>query len=127
MDKSEASPAPLGRLVIYTHKLEQMAAFYSKFFGFEIVERPGDRITELRPPGGGAAILLHPATARQREGQALVKLVFDVRDVPGFCAWAAAQGLRFGAIHLAGGYAFANARDPGGNRVQVSSRAFVPG
>ncbi|MEM6390531.1 MAG: VOC family protein [Pseudomonadota bacterium] len=125
MEKSEASAAPLGRLVIYTHKIEEMAAFYARHFGFESVTLPGDRITELRAASGGASILLHPATARQKEGQAMIKLVFDVADVPAFCAQAAARGLRFGAIHQADGYVFANARDPGGNRVQVSSRAFA--
>ena len=37
---------------------------------------------------------------------------------------AAAQGLAFGAIHKGDGYAFANAKDPAGNPVSVSSRAY---
>ena len=39
-------------------------------------------------------------------------------------ARAAEQGLDFGAIHKGDGYLFANARDPAGNSVSVSSRAF---
>lgn len=118
-------PTPLGRIVIYTKKIEQMAEFYAKHFGFMVSHIKGDRIVELTPPGPGAAILLHPASAKQKEGQALVKLVFDVQNVPEFCAAAERGGLQFGKIHQASGYTFANAKDPGGNSVQVSSRAFA--
>lgn len=116
---------PLGRIVIYTRKIEQMAEFYAKHFGFSVSCVEGDRITELTPQGAGCAILLHPASAKQKEGQALVKLVFDVEDVAGFCAACAANGLKFGKIHRADGYVFANTKDPSGNSVQVSGRAFA--
>jgi predicted enzyme related to lactoylglutathione lyase len=111
--------------VIYTKKIEQLAEFYAKHFGFSVTFVEGDRIVELTPQASGVAILLHPASARQKEGQALVKLVFDVEDVSAFCDAASSNGLKFGKIHQAGGYAFANAKDPSGNSVQVSSRAFV--
>lgn len=116
--------ASLGRLIIYTKRLPEMAAFYCKHFGFEALQHEGDRIVELRAPGGGAAILLHPAPAGKKEGQTLVKLVFDVEDVAAFCADARAQGLEFGPIHQADGYCFANAKDPSKNNISVSSRAF---
>jgi len=54
-----------------------------------------------------------------------VKLVFDVPDVDAFRRTARAKGLIFGKVHKADGYAFANAKDPSKNSVQVSSRAFV--
>jgi hypothetical protein len=82
-------------------------------------------IVELRPNGEGFAILLHPAGRRQKEGQALVKLVFDVEDAPKFLGLASEKGLVFGPIHEADGYVFANAKDPSGNSVSVSSRAFM--
>ena len=116
--------SPLGRLVVYTHKIEEMAAFYGRHFGFEAVVRENDRIVELRPRSGGMSILLHPASKGQKAGQSLVKLVFDVADVEGFCAAAREQGLEFGPVHKADGYCFANGRDPSGNPVSVSSRAF---
>ncbi|TDH37928.1 VOC family protein [Pseudohoeflea suaedae] len=115
---------PLGRLVVYTRKMEEMAAFYCRHFGFEAVVRDGDRIVELRPRDGGATILLHPASKGQKTGQSLVKLVFDVEDVESFCASARQSGLVFGPVHTAGGYSFANARDPSDNPISVSSRAF---
>ncbi|MGB3315199.1 MAG: VOC family protein, partial [Albidovulum sp.] len=120
-----AMTTPLGRIVIYTKKTAQMAEFYTKHFGFSISRAKGDRILELKPQAAGVSILLHPASVRQKEGQALVKLVFDVEDVVAFCEAARGKGLKFGKIHQADGYVFANAKDPAGNSVQVSSRAFV--
>ena len=58
-------------------------------------------------------------------GQTLVKLVFDVEDVQGFCQLASKRGLQFGTIHHADGYSFANAKDLANNSVSVSSRAFA--
>lgn len=115
---------PLGRLVVYTRKMEDMAAFYCRHFGFEAIAKDDDRIVELRPRNGGITLLLHPASKGQKIGQSLVKLVFDVEDVESFCATARQSGLVFGPLHTADGYSFANARDPSDNPISVSSRAF---
>ena len=101
-----------------------MADFYAKHFGFSVFRADNDRIVELSAQNSGIALLLHPAVAKQKEGQVLVKLVFDVEDVSAFCEAAKADGLDFGKIHKAGGYEFANAKDPSKNSIQVSSRAF---
>lgn len=116
---------PLARLVIYTRKMDEMVEFYVKHFGFSRLQREGDRIIELRPTGEGMSLLLHPASKGQREGQSLVKLVFDVENVHEFCKIAASKGLEFGTVHGADGYFFANAKDPSNNSIQVSSRAFA--
>jgi predicted enzyme related to lactoylglutathione lyase len=116
--------ASLGRLVIYTRKIDEMADFYVRHFGFQVFSSDDDRIVELRPPNSGMSLLLHPAAAKQKEGQVLVKLVFDVEDVPAFCEAAKSRGLDFGKVHKADGYKFANAKDPSKNSIQVSSRAF---
>ncbi|SFQ26077.1 Glyoxalase/Bleomycin resistance protein/Dioxygenase superfamily protein [Roseivivax halotolerans] len=116
---------PLGRLVIYTRKEEAMIDFYTRLFGFSVHRSDGDRIVELRPGEDGAALLLHPLSKGQQEGQALVKLVFDVADVAAFCATAKEAGYTFGTLHQADGYIFANIKDPSGNSVSVSSRAFA--
>lgn len=116
--------APLGRLIIYTHKIEEMTRFYCRYFGFEIIKREGDRVVELKPPGTGVPLLLHAASKGQKDGQSLIKLVFDVEDVPAFCRAAEANRLIFGKVHKADGYVFANAKDPSKNSIQVSSRAF---
>ena len=117
--------APLGQIVIYTTKLDRLADFYAGHFGFDVVRRDGDPIVELRAAGGGATILLHPAARGQRQGQSLVKLVFDGEDVPSFCDAAAKRGLGFCKVHHADCHAFTNATDPAMNSVQVSSRAFA--
>lgn len=110
----------LGRILIYTKDADAMVAFYQTVFGFTVVEDPADRIIELQHPEGGASILLHQAAKSQKTGQVLVKLVFDVRDVAAF----AAVHPVFGKVHKTQGYEFANGKDPSGNSVQVSSRAF---
>ena len=115
----------LGRIILYTRHIPEMTKVYSTCFGFSVLNLPGDRIVELRPAEGGAAILLHPAGKGQRQGQASVKLVFDVEDVATFCAKAAQNGLVLGPIHQADGYSFANTKDPSNNSVSVSSRAFA--
>lgn len=113
--------AVFGRVVIYTRKMEEMIAFYCRHFGFEVRRDPADRIVELRHPDGGGVINLHPAAKSQKMGQVLVKLVFDVEDVERFVA----DKPVFGPIHRVPGYEFSNGKDPSGNSVSVSSRAFV--
>ncbi len=115
----------LGRVIIYTKRLEAVAGFYCKHFGFKGLRLDGDRIVELVAPDGGTNIMLHPMSKGRKEGQTLVKLVFDVEDVEGFCRQAKKRGLEFGSIHQADGYSFANTKDPAKNSVSVSSRAFV--
>lgn len=115
----------LGRIIIYTKKTEELTAFYCQHFGFETLQLEGDRIIELISQGTGANILLHPMSEGRKEGQTLVKLVFDVEDVEGFCRSSKERGLLFGSIHRADGYSFANTKDPAKNSVSISSRAFV--
>lgn len=110
------------RLVIYTKRMEAMVAFYCTHFGYSEKRDPADRIVELVPEQGRIPLLLHPAAKSMRDGQASVKLVFDVEDVEGFKA---ASSIAFGAVHRADGYIYTNAKDPSGNTVQISSRAFA--
>jgi len=115
----------LGRVIIYTKRLEAVAEFYCRHFGFEERRLPDDRIVELVSPDSGANIMLYPMSKGRKGGQTLIKLVFDVADVKGFCRKAKKRGLEFGPIHQADGYCFANAKDPAKNSVSVSSRAFA--
>lgn len=114
---------PLNRLTLYTRRIDEMVAFYGTFFGYTAWQEPGDRIVELRPPGPGVILNLHPLAKSQKEGQVLVKLSFDVPDVPAFVENAAAQGLRFARPFKANGYVFANAKDPAKNSISITSRA----
>ncbi len=117
-------PLPLNRIVIYARDVETTVAFYEKHFGFDVLRLPGDRIVELVARGGGANIMVHAAAKSVKTGQVTVKLTFDVEDVSEFRAASAQKGLVFGPEHVADGYSYANAKDPNGNNISVSSRAF---
>ena len=114
----------LNRIVLYARDVERTVAFYERHFGFQALRLEGDRIVELVASNGGANIMIHAAAKGVRTGQVTVKLVFDTEDVSGFCETSARSGLVFGAAHAADGYSYANAKDPCGNNIQVSSRAF---
>jgi catechol 2,3-dioxygenase-like lactoylglutathione lyase family enzyme len=101
-----------------------MADFYVRHFLFVSEDDPDGRMINLIPSTGGSRITLHPAAKSQRMGQVVVKLSFDTKDVADFKAKAAKEGLNFGKIWQADGYEFANAKDPDGNSIQVSSRTF---
>ena len=116
---------PLLRLTLYTRKMEEMAAFYALHFGYTAWGDPEDRIVELRPPGQGAVINLHPMAKSQKPGQVLVKLGFEVDDVVAFVAMAAHKGLTFGKPFKGDGYLFANAKDPAGNSISITSRGVA--
>ena len=115
----------INRIIIYTKKVQAMIDFYTRFLGFEARQHEADRIVELRPQSSGLTLLLHPAAKGQKDGQSLVKLVFDVEDVDGFCRQMKERGLVFGPIHQGNGYTFANVKDPSNNSISVSSRAFA--
>ncbi|WEX90965.1 VOC family protein [Sinorhizobium garamanticum] len=95
-------------------------------FDYEVVKDEADRITELTPKLHGAHLLLHPAARGQTQGQSQVKLVFDVPDVHGARERFVQQGVAIGPIHHADGYDFCNLKDPSGNSVSLSRRAFRP-
>ncbi|MFK0273362.1 VOC family protein [Ensifer sp. NPDC090286] len=115
---------PIKRIILYAQDVEATVRFYENHFGFQASREAGDRIVELVSAEGGANLMIHPAAKGQRKGQSTVKLVFDVADVEAFCQGRAKKGLVFGTIHRADGYTFANAVDPSGNPISVSSRAF---
>jgi predicted enzyme related to lactoylglutathione lyase len=114
----------LAGVVIYAKDLETTVSFYEKNFSFKVLRSEDDRIVELNNETGGSRIMVHQAAKAVKQGQSTVKLVFAVEDVAGFCAARAADGLDFGPLHQADGYVYANARDPSGNPISVSSRVF---
>jgi len=118
---------PLGTIILYACDMARTAAFYCTHFGFESTGVVHEGLIELRPSGSnGAGLLIHQAAKSVKLGQVGVKLSFHVPDVQGFVTAAATRGLKFGAIHQANGYQFANAKDPDKNSISVSSRAYRP-
>ena len=115
---------PLGTIIIYARDMQKTAAFYRTHFGFETTGEIREGLIELRAPSGGAGILIHQAAKSVKLGQAGVKLSFHVADVAAFVAESSTRGLKFGTVHQANGYSFANTKDPDKNSVSISSRAF---
>jgi predicted enzyme related to lactoylglutathione lyase len=115
---------PLGTIIIYARDMHKTAAFYAKHFDFKTSGEVSEGLIELSASSGGANILIHQAAKSVKLGQVGVKLSFHVEDLTAFVAQASANGLKFGAVHLANGYSFANAKDPDKNPISISSRSF---
>ena len=115
--------SPLHAIMIYARDMDGTADFYRKFFGF-VPQAKAEGLIELNSPDDGAILLIHQAAKSVKLGQAAIKLVFAVDDVEAFKIKSALLGLSFGSTHQANGYAFANAKDPDGNTVSISSRAY---
>jgi predicted enzyme related to lactoylglutathione lyase len=117
----------LNRILLYAKDIQRTCVFYARHFGFVCEMDTDGRIAELVSPHGGAVIMVHQAGKGVKAGQASVKLVFGVEDVENFKSQCARDGLEFGASHQANDYSFANAKDPDGNSISISSRSFSAG
>jgi predicted enzyme related to lactoylglutathione lyase len=116
----------LSRVILYVKDIPKVAAFYRTFFGMEPIESDEPGWLELESPSGGCRIALHQGSKTLKSGAA-VKLVFGVKDVEAFKQAASQQGLQFGAVHAVTkppGHEFANAKDPAGNSISISSRGM---
>lgn len=123
----DAMNSPLGTVIIYARDMKKTADFYSEHFGFKTTGEVIEGLIELQATNGGAGILIHQAAKSVKLGQVGVKLSFHVHDVQAFAAAAAERGLKFGVVHEANGYQFANVKDPDKNSVSISSRSFRSG
>jgi predicted enzyme related to lactoylglutathione lyase len=117
-----SAPA-IARVVLYVKDLQAVAAFYERLFKMKPLPGATNGWIELASPAGGCTIALHKAAKSQKSGTA-IKLVFGVPDVPVFVREKEQQGFRFGVIHRPDGFEFANAKDPAGNSISVSSRGL---
>jgi len=121
--KTWMSGLSIARIILYVKDIPAVATFYRRFFGMEPLPGATDGWLELACPSGGCTLALHQAAKSQKSGAAM-KLVFGIADVPAFVEASKEEGLIFGPIHRADGFAFANAKDPAGNSISVSSRGF---
>jgi len=114
---------PIVRVILYVKDIPKTAEFYQRHFG--MIPIPADEEGWLELTGAGTCnIALHRAAKTQKSGAA-IKLVFGVPDVRKFKSEREAHGLKFGPIHDAGDFEFANAKDPAGNSIQISSRGLT--
>jgi predicted enzyme related to lactoylglutathione lyase len=116
-------PPPIAGIVLYVKDIPKVSVFYQEHFGFTALPSALVGWQQLVSPGGGCGLALHQAAKSQKSGAAM-KIVFAVPDVARFIAERRKHGLEFGPIHEARGYAFANAKDPAGNSIAVSDRAY---
>jgi len=120
MSYSATTPA-LGRVILYVKDIGKAGAFYQTHFGLRVASEERGWL-DLASPSGGCRIALHQASKGQKSGSA-VKLVFAVRDVEAFKKRAAGLGLKFGPVHvIPGSHEYANAKDPAGNSISISTR-----
>ncbi|MNJ94518.1 Glyoxalase-like domain protein [compost metagenome] len=117
-------PVVLNTILIYARNPSRTADFYQKFFDFHTTGEMVEGLIELTSDSSGSVILVHQAAKSVKLGQAGVKLMFSVEDVEAHKVRCAQDGLVFGATHQANGYVFSNTKDPDGNSVGISSRAF---
>ena len=113
----------IARVILYVRDIDEVAAFYARFFGMKPIPGRRDGWLELACPSGTCTIALHQAARSQKSGAAM-KIVFAVADVEAFVRAREKEGLKFGAIHRGDGFLFANAKDPAGNSISVSSRGL---
>ena len=117
-------PPFIARVVLYVKDIPKVAAFYQTHFGLTPLPSDLSGWQELAGTDGGCTIALHQAAKSQKSGAAM-KIVFAVSDVRGFKAERESAGLKFGAIHKADGFEYANAKDPAGNSISISSRGVA--
>jgi catechol 2,3-dioxygenase-like lactoylglutathione lyase family enzyme len=114
---------PIVRVILYVKDIPKVAEFYQRHFGMRPLLSGEKGWLEMTSNSGGCTIALHQASAAQKSGAA-IKLVFGVADVAKFKSEREFHGLKFGPIHVAANFEFANAKDPAGNSVQISDRGL---
>ena len=114
----------ISRVILYVKDMARTAEFYRRYFGMIPLPTTKNDWMELVPEGGGCSIALHKASVSQKSGAA-IKIVFGVADVNEFKKKSEEAGLKFGVIHQTDGFEFANAKDPSGNSIQISSRGLA--
>jgi predicted enzyme related to lactoylglutathione lyase len=115
--------AAVSRVILYVKDVRTVSAFYQRHFAMTPLPGATDEWMELSG-GAGCNIALHKAAKSQKSGAA-IKISFGVADVAQFKRVEEAKGLVFGPIHDLGEFSFANAKDPAGNSIQISSRGVA--
>jgi len=115
---------PIVRVILYVRDLPKVANFYQKHFGMKPLPSDDAGWLELESNSGDCNIALHRAASSQKSGAA-IKIVFGVSNVRQFMKERETERLKFGPIHDTGTFEFANAKDPAGNSIQISSRGLA--
>jgi catechol 2,3-dioxygenase-like lactoylglutathione lyase family enzyme len=106
----------LARVILFTARMEEMAAFYGEVLGLKLVT---DEKGWKEFDAGGTRVALHSGSSSP--GRKGPKLAFYAKDVTATRAKLVAKGAKFGKV---GGAPFflCNGKDPDGNAIQLSAR-----
>ena len=115
---------PISRIILFVADVPKVAAFYQRHFGLEPLGPAEEGWLELRA-GGCNLAFHHGKLTPGKRSKSPAKIVFAVTDVREAVDHFAASGLKFGKIHEWNGISFADAKDPEGNSIQISSRETV--
>ena len=114
---------PITRIILYVKDIPTVAEFYQRHFGMKPLPSQSEGWLEMTSDPRGCNIALHQASSAQKSGAA-INIVFGVADVCKFKEEQEENDLKFGPIHTVGDIQFANAKDPAGNSIQISSRGL---
>jgi len=106
----------LARVILFTARMEAMAAFYGEVLGLKLVT---DEKGWKEFDAGGTRIALHSGPASP--GTKGPKLAFFARDVAATRVKLVARGAKFGKVGAAP-FFLCNGQDPDGNPIQLSAR-----
>lgn len=105
------------RIVLFTSRMPQMAAFYRDVLGLrQIADNPGWK----EFAAGGCNIALHNGSSEI--GQRAPKMSFYARDVGASRALLIKRGAKLGKVRSGAGLDLCEGKDPDGNPFQLSSR-----
>lgn len=108
----------LRRVILFTHRLAEMTAFYRDVLGLEIVGREDGWVDFA---AGACGLALHAGPSKV--GARPPKLVFYAADVETARASLVKRGLaQAGPVKSAGHFDMCDCKDPDGNPFQISSR-----
>jgi catechol 2,3-dioxygenase-like lactoylglutathione lyase family enzyme len=115
----------ISRIILFVPDVALVAAFYERHFDLKRLEGGDADWVELS--AGGCNLGLHRAHGVGGDkAHSPAKVVFEVEDVHAAKAEFSKEGLEFGKVWEGAGYAFADAVDPAGNPIQISSRGVSP-
>jgi catechol 2,3-dioxygenase-like lactoylglutathione lyase family enzyme len=121
MTKGRA-PYPMRRVILFTHNMAGMRAFYVDIIGLQVVEED-DGWIDLE--AGGCNIALHAAGTKVEIGRDFEgphKIVFAADDVAAAREDLMSRGAKMGTIKVFGDLRLCDGDDPDGNRIQLSNR-----
>lgn len=111
----------MSRVILFVANVSEVAEFYVRHFGFEVLPGGDDGWVELA--GEGCNLGIHRARGGSSgRADSPAKIAFYCADVPEAKRAFASQGLQFGKIMEFGEMRFADAVDPAGNPIQISNR-----